>query len=170
MAELNGGQLAVRQLQHAGVDTLFGVVAGPMIEIFSGAVEAGLQVIGCRHEENAAFMASAWGYAKKKPGVVVAGSGPGMTNTVTPMHVATAVGVPVVAVFCATVPEQGYGPYTERAIVLGADLECRPCGRHGGQRCPRGTGDCMRLVDATEVVCALQRFETGVRQPGSGLH
>jgi heptosyltransferase-2 len=93
-----------------------------------------------------------------------------VSNDSAPMHVATAVEVPVVAVFCATVPGQGYGPYAERAIVLGADLECRPCGRHGGQRCPRGTEDCMRLVDAAEVVCALQRLETGVREPGSALH
>ncbi|MFP6607132.1 MAG: thiamine pyrophosphate-binding protein [Myxococcota bacterium] len=72
MAEtkLNGGQLTAKQLKLSGIDTIFGVVAGPMIELFSGAVEEGLQVIGCRHEENAAFMASAWGYVKKKPGVV----------------------------------------------------------------------------------------------------
>jgi 2-hydroxyacyl-CoA lyase 1 len=87
--ELNGGQLTAKQLKLAGIDTVFGVVAGPMIELFSGAVEEGIQVIGCRHEENAAFMASAWGYAKKKPGVVITGSGPGTTNTITPMHVAT---------------------------------------------------------------------------------
>ena len=32
MADVNGGQLAARQLRAAGVDTIFGVVAGPMIE------------------------------------------------------------------------------------------------------------------------------------------
>ena len=96
MAELNGGQIAARQLKAAGVDTLFGVVAGPMIEVMVGAQEAGLRVIGCRHEENAAFMASAWGYVARQPGVIVAGSGPGMTNTVTPMYVATASAMPLV--------------------------------------------------------------------------
>ena len=77
MAEVNGGQLTAKQLKLAGIDTVFGVVAGPMIELFGGAVEEGLQVIGCRHEENAAFMASAWGYIKQKVGVVITGSGPG---------------------------------------------------------------------------------------------
>ena len=42
MAELNGGQLAARQLAAEGIDTIFGVVAGPMIEVLSGAVEAGM--------------------------------------------------------------------------------------------------------------------------------
>ena len=89
MAELNGGQIAAKQLRAAGIDTLFGVVAGPMIEVFAGAQQEGLRVVGCRHEENAAFMASAWGYQTGKPGVIVAGSGPAVTNCVTPMHVAT---------------------------------------------------------------------------------
>ena len=45
MAELHGGQIAARQLEAAGVDTIFGVVAGPMIELFAGAQERGFQVV-----------------------------------------------------------------------------------------------------------------------------
>lgn len=110
----NGGQLVVRQLELAGIDTFFGVVAGPMIEIFSGGLERGMKVVGCRHEENAAFMASAWGYAKRKAGVIVAGSGPGMTNTVTPMHVATESAMPLV-VLGGSVPGsmRGVGGFQE---------------------------------------------------------
>jgi thiamine pyrophosphate-dependent acetolactate synthase large subunit-like protein len=96
VADINGGQITARQLKAAGVDTVFGVVAGPMIEVFAGAQEEGLRVVSCRHEESAAFMASAWGYVRRRPGVVVAGSGPGMTNTVTSMHVATASAMPLV--------------------------------------------------------------------------
>jgi 2-hydroxyacyl-CoA lyase 1 len=96
VAEIDGGHIAARQLKAAGVDTLFGVVAGPMIEVFAGAVREGMTVVGCRHEESAAFMASAWGFVSHKPGVVVAGSGPGMTNTVTSMHVATESAMPLV--------------------------------------------------------------------------
>lgn len=96
MAELNGGQIVAQQLVKAGIDTAFGVVAGPMIEVMAGMHEAGIKVVNCRHEENAAFMASAWGYLKKKPGVVVAGSGPAVTNIVTSMHVATESAMPLV--------------------------------------------------------------------------
>jgi len=96
LADIHGGQIVARQLEAAGVDTLFGVVAGPMIELFAGAQERGFQVVGARHEESAAFMASAWGWSKRKPGVIVAGSGPAVTNVVTPMHVATASGMPLV--------------------------------------------------------------------------
>lgn len=96
MTELNGGQVAARQLQAAGVDTIFGVVGGPMIQLFAGATELGMNVVNCRHEESACFMASAWGYVNRKPGVMVAASGPGMTNTITPLHVATESAMPLV--------------------------------------------------------------------------
>jgi 2-hydroxyacyl-CoA lyase 1 len=96
MPELNGGQVVARQLKAAGIDTAFGVVAGPMIEVMAGMQEAGIKVVNCRHELNACFMASAWGYINKKPGVVVAGSGPAVTNTVTGLHVATDSGMPLV--------------------------------------------------------------------------
>jgi thiamine pyrophosphate-dependent acetolactate synthase large subunit-like protein len=95
MAEIHGGRIVARQLKAAGIDTLFGVVAGPMIEVFAGAQEEGLKVVGCRHEENAGFMASAWGWLRRKPGVLVTGSGPGMTNAVTPLHVASESGMPL---------------------------------------------------------------------------
>src|SRR5437667_450829 len=70
-------------------------------------------------------------------------------------------GVPVVGVFCATTPALGYGPWGPRAAVVEADLACRPCARHGGRRCPRGTEDCMRLV-APAAVLAAARAALGV--------
>jgi heptosyltransferase-2 len=80
-----------------------------------------------------------------------------VTNDSAPMHVASALGVPQVAIFCATVPAQGYGPLGTRAQVVEKDLACRPCGRHGGNRCPRGTDDCMTLVEVVEVRAAVER-------------
>jgi len=80
-----------------------------------------------------------------------------VTNDSAPMHVASALGVPQVAIFCATVPAQGYGPLGTRAVVVEKDLACRPCGRHGGDRCPRGTDDCMMLVEVVEVRAAVER-------------
>ena len=50
MAELNGGQITARQLRAAGVDTIFGVVAGPMIELFAGAQEEGIRVARAEDE------------------------------------------------------------------------------------------------------------------------
>ena len=78
-----------------------------------------------------------------------------VANDSAPMHVACARGVPVVAIFCATTPALGYGPWGPRTRVVELDLACRPCGRHGGKICPRGTEDCMRLVEPARVLAAV---------------
>jgi thiamine pyrophosphate-dependent acetolactate synthase large subunit-like protein len=126
MSEANGGQLTARQLKAAGIDTVFGVVAGPMIEVLSGAVEAGLTVVNCRHEESAGFMASAWGYVKRKPGVLVVGSGPALTNAVTPMYVATESAMPLVVLGGSTYgPTVGLGGFQEGDQIAFAKPGCK---------------------------------------------
>ncbi len=130
MAEIDGGRVAARQLGRAGIDTVFGVVAGPMIEVLAGAQNEGLKVVGCRHEMNGGFMASAWGYQKKLPGVLVVGSGPGMTNAITPLYVATESAMPLVVLggsaFAGT---RGIGAFQEADQVSLAKAACKWTGQ-----------------------------------------
>lgn len=138
MSEIDGGRIAARQLRAAGIDTVFGVVAGPMLEVMAGAQAEGLDVIGCRHEENAAFMASAWGYVNRKPGVVVVGSGPGMTNAVTPMHAATAGAMPLLVLGGSVRDSQrGLGAFQEADQLAFAAPGCKWTARvDSGERIP----------------------------------
>ena len=80
-----------------------------------------------------------------------------VTNDSAPLHLASAMGTPTVAIFGPTVPDFGFGPLAPRASVVGEDtLPCRPCDRHGPQHCPLGHHRCMRDL-APELVaeCAL---------------
>ena len=77
-----------------------------------------------------------------------------LTNDSAPMHMGVACGVPIVAIFCATTPALGFYPYSADAIVLGKELSCRPCGSHGGRRCPLATEDCIRLITPALVLQA----------------
>ncbi len=81
-----------------------------------------------------------------------------ITNDSGPMHIAVARKVPTVAIFCATTPELGFFPYTNNAIVLGRDLPCRPCGPHGGRRCPLGRADCIEQIEANAVLRAAEKL------------
>lgn len=68
-----------------------------------------------------------------------------VTNDSAPQHLASAMGTPTLAIFGPTVPEFGFGPLAERKAVAGhGGLTCRPCDRHGPQRCPLGHWRCMR--------------------------
>jgi heptosyltransferase II len=75
-----------------------------------------------------------------------------VTNDSAPMHLASAMGTPTVAIFGPTVPEFGFGPLAPRVSVVGHDaLPCRPCDRHGPQRCPLGHHRCMRELSPSMV-------------------
>jgi heptosyltransferase-2 len=71
------------------------------------------------------------------------------------LHMASAFRIPTVAVFCATSPSFGFGPWQNRARVVEKDLPCRPCSRHGQRRCPLGTGACMNDLSANDVIDAI---------------
>jgi heptosyltransferase-2 len=75
------------------------------------------------------------------------------------MHIATAVGTPLVALFGPTVRAFGYHPYNApRAMVLERNLDCRPCSRDGGDSCPFGHHRCLREIQPDAVFAALCRL------------
>jgi lipopolysaccharide heptosyltransferase II len=68
-----------------------------------------------------------------------------VTNDSAPQHLASAMGTPTLTIFGPTVPEFGFGPLAERHAIAGYEgLQCRPCHRHGPERCPLGHWRCMR--------------------------
>lgn len=68
-------------------------------------------------------------------------------NDSAPLHLATAVGTPILAIFGATIPGFGFGPIGVRDRVMETSgLSCRPCSIHGGDRCPVGTFECMTRI------------------------
>jgi heptosyltransferase-2 len=67
-----------------------------------------------------------------------------VANDSAPGHIAGALGTPLVSCFGPTVPEQGFAPLGESVELVGrADLDCRPCSRHGTRVCPIGTHECL---------------------------
>jgi heptosyltransferase-2 len=67
-----------------------------------------------------------------------------ITNDSAPLHLGTAAGVTVFAIFGATVPGFGFAPVGSQDRVFEQEhLLCRPCGIHGHQKCPMHTFACM---------------------------
>jgi heptosyltransferase II len=62
------------------------------------------------------------------------------------MHLAEAVGVPVVALFGPTVEAFGYYPSLAESRTIERRLACRPCSRNGSTPCPKGTGECLAAI------------------------
>jgi heptosyltransferase-2 len=80
-----------------------------------------------------------------------------VSNDSAPLHLASAMNTPTIAVFGPTVPGIGFGPLAERSQVAGhTGLTCRPCDRHGPDRCPLGHWRCMREI-TPDTVASLAR-------------
>jgi len=69
-----------------------------------------------------------------------------VTNDSAPLHIANAVKTDVIAIFGPTVRNLGFYPYRENDTVVEVELSCRPCSRHGGNKCPLGHFDCMKNI------------------------
>ena len=79
-----------------------------------------------------------------------------VTNDSAPLHLATAMGTPVVAIFGPTVPAFGFGPRGARdRIVEHPALECRPCSAHGPRVCPLGHHRCMTELSVESIAAAV---------------
>jgi heptosyltransferase-2 len=80
-----------------------------------------------------------------------------VTNDSAPLHLATAMGTPIVALFGPTVTAFGFGPLRAGDVALGVDeLQCRPCSAHGPSHCPLGHHRCMRELTVEAVVSAIE--------------
>ena len=91
-----------------------------------------------------------------------------VTNDSAPLHLASAMRTPTVALFGPTVPEFGFGPLAPSALVIGrTELACRPCDRHGPRRCPLGHWRCMREITPRQVADAVQELSASPRLPTS---
>ncbi len=92
-----GAVLLIEELQHLGVDVMFGIPGGMVIPIFDVLYDSKIRFILTRHEQGAAHMADGYARATGKVGVCLATSGPGATNLVTGIATANFDSVPVVA-------------------------------------------------------------------------
>jgi len=69
------------------------------------------------------------------------------------MHVAEAVGTPLIAIFGSTTRELGFFPQLATSrVVENRDLACRPCSHLGHRQCPRDHFRCMREILPAEVL------------------
>ena len=74
-----------------------------------------------------------------------------LTNDTGIMHIAEAVGVPVVAVFGPTAEEFGFYPQSDKSKVISKKYLCKPCTTKGSDKCPVGDFRCMKEISVEEV-------------------
>ncbi len=116
---MSGADMVVQVLADEGVDTIFGYSGGAILPTYDAVFRyndthrredgsAAMPLIVPANEQGAGFMAAGYARASGKVGVVMVTSGPGATNTVTPVRDCMADSVPIV-VICGQVPRAAIG-------------------------------------------------------------
>ncbi len=117
MSKVSGNDLVAKALQDEGVDTVFYLTGGPMVDVASRCIER-FRSVDVRHEQAASMAAHAYSRVSGKPGVCFAASGPGVTNLITGVGNAFLDAVPVVALGGASaVSQAGMGAFQEMEQV-----------------------------------------------------
>ncbi len=66
-----------------------------------------------------------------------------ISNDSAPTHMGMIAGIPVLTLYCSTIPGFGFYPYNSRSSFLSIDgLDCKPCGIHGRKACPIKSFEC----------------------------
>jgi len=106
--------MLVQVLADEGVDTVFGYSGGAILPIYDAVFRfnqehgSAMPLVVPANEQGAAFMAAGYARASGRVGVALVTSGPGATNTVTPVRDSMADSVPIV-VICGQVPTTAIG-------------------------------------------------------------
>ncbi|ORV70345.1 acetolactate synthase [Mycolicibacter hiberniae] len=106
MTPARSAQRVVEALDLAGVRYVFGVPGAKIDAVFDALLDGSAELVVCRHEQNAAFMAAAVGRLTGTPGVVLVTSGPGTSNLATGLVTATTEQDPLVAICGAVSRDQ----------------------------------------------------------------
>lgn len=122
---MTGAQIFHELMKEHEVEVIFGYPGGAILPVFDAIHESKeFNFILTRHEQGAGHAAEGYARASGKPGIVLVTSGPGATNTVTPLQDANMDGTPLI-VFCGQVATGAIGSDAfQEADVTGIT---RPC-------------------------------------------
>src|SRR5215470_8720003 len=98
MATVTGSEILAKAMRSQGIDTMFYIMGGPMLETEATCIKLGIRDIDTRHEQAAALEAQAWTRMLRRPAVCMGASGPGATNLLTGVANAFTDACPLIAI------------------------------------------------------------------------
>ncbi len=122
---MTGAQIFHEMMREHAVEVMFGYPGGAILPVFDAIHQSKyFQFILSRHEQGAGHMAEGYARVTGKPGIVLVTSGPGATNTVTPLQDALMDGTPMI-VFSGQVATSAIGTDAfQEADVTGITSPC----------------------------------------------
>src|SRR5687768_15799661 len=141
MSKPTTAEILARTLRRSGVEVMFGLPGGEILDFIEAARRSGIRFVLTRHEATAAFMADVTGQILRRPGVCVSTLGPGAVNMTLGVANAFLDRSPLVAITASLARSAEpyathqqldlnavYRPFTKQAVMLDAlDTEDKVC-------------------------------------------
>lgn len=157
-----GAQFATKQLPVALMHEVVAEFDCPVV-LLGGAMDEqkALELMACNPTKN--WINCCGKLSLKQSASLLKSAAVLLTGDTGLMHIASAMGTPIVSVWGNTVPDFGMYPYLPNAanrftMHQVADLNCRPCSKIGHQACPKKHFNCMQLQNRTAITTSLKAF------------
>jgi heptosyltransferase II len=82
-----------------------------------------------------------------------------ISNDSAPVHMGMCADIPVLTLYCSTVPDFGFYPYNYKSSYLSySELSCKPCGIHGYRECPLSHFECGKRLYPKEIISKIKEM------------
>lgn len=82
-----------------------------------------------------------------------------ISNDSAPTHMGMCADIKVLTIYCSTVPQFGFYPYNSKSRFISYDdLNCKPCGIHGHNKCPINTFECAEKLKPNIIIKTLEEM------------
>ena len=111
-----GAELLLRNILNSGVDKIFTLSGNQIMPIYNAAIDLDIEMVHCRHEASAVFMADGYAQSSGKVGVALVTAAPGFTNSLGPLFAINANQSPVLLL-------SGDSPISQKNMMAFQELD-----------------------------------------------
>ena len=113
---MRGADLLIKSIVAAGIDKIFTLSGNQIMPIFDAAINSKIDLIHCRHEAAAVFMADGYAQTSGKVGIALVTAAPGFSNALGPLYAIRASQSPVLLL-------SGDSPFNQRNLMPFQELD-----------------------------------------------
>ena len=111
-----GAELLLKSIFNSGVDKIFTLSGNQIMPIYNAAIDLDIEMVHCRHEASAVFMADGYAQSSGKVGVALVTAAPGFTNSLGPLFAINANQSPVLLL-------SGDSPISQKNMMAFQELD-----------------------------------------------
>ena len=112
---MRASDLLIKSIVNSGINKIFSLSGNQIMPIFDSVVDLDMEIIHCRHEASAVFMADGYAQSSGNTGIALVTAAPGFTNSIGPLYAIKANQSPVLLL-------SGDSPLSQKGLMSFQEL------------------------------------------------